>query len=151
MPALLPAGHKLLWQSRFWCSLMPWATRCIFQEMFQAEPKEWGVPFCSPPSAYPTAADVTEDVALNPSGTGSRSPGFNYQNTVWCLDKCHQQQLSGKGACWLLFRRRSQKETHGCISRHQRCHRCVCLQCACQVPYFLHLLRALMLSYSSSR
>lgn len=112
--------------------------------MAQAEHKEWSVPFCSPPSAYSTAAEVTGDVGLNPTGTGSRSPGFNYQNTVCCLDKSHQQQqLSGRGVLRLLFRQCSQKETHSCISRHRGCHQRVCLQCACQVPYFLHLLRAL--------
>lgn len=107
------------------------------------------LPLCSPPSASPTAAEGTEDVGLNPSGTGTRSPGFTYQNTA-SSDKSQQQQLPGEAEHWLLFGQCSQEETHSCISRRGRSIS-TCVYNCLPVPYFLHLLRALMLNYSSSR
>lgn len=114
--------------------------------MAQPEHKEQSVPFCSPLSACSTTTEVTEGVGLNPSGTGSRSPGLTYQNTLCCSDKPRHQQLPGKGVHWLLSgsipqRKYTRNTGKYCISRHNRCHQHGCLQCACQVPYFLHLLR----------
>lgn len=99
-------------------SCQPWAACCIFTQMGQGEHKEPSVPFCSPPSASPTAAEVTEDVGLNPSGTG---PGAQDQNTACCSDKSQHQQLPGKAEHWLLFGQCSQEETQSCIWRHGRC------------------------------
>lgn len=119
----------VLWQSQGSgaASCQPRATCCLFHQMAQVEHKEQSASFCWPPSAYSPAAEVTEDVGLNPSGTGSRSSGFSYQNTACCSDTSHHQQLSGKGEHWLLFGQRSQKEAHSCILRHERSiSACVC-------------------------
>lgn len=79
-PSPPPKGtRKLLQQSGSGASSCQLQATCrILHEMAQGERKWKSMSSQSLATAYTTAAEVRADVGLNPLGTGTRSPGFNY-------------------------------------------------------------------------